>query len=313
DHTRLRRVVAAAFSPRRADLLRADVRRVTDALIAGILPRGRADLIGDFAYPLATTVLCQVLGVPTTDLGVFRQWTSNAVTGPDGDRGVTGEREPGRYLRALVAARRREPGDDVLSALIEAGDRELLSESELLSMCFLLLVAGHENSVGLIGNGITTLLRHPDQLALLRARPDLLDSAVEEVLRYDGPMDIAAWRYATEPVELGGVRIPAGHPVLVCVAGANHDPARFTDADRFDITREDNPHLGFGHGIHHCLGAPLARVEVRVALEALVHRLPGLALARPLEEIPRQPSLFIRGLYELPVTFTPAPSPGGPG
>lgn len=301
DHTRLRRLVSGLFTQRRAEHLRARVREIADSLIDAFQERGEAELIAEFGYPLAITVIGEMLGIPPQDRGHIRQWTSNAV-GP-GSHPVPAP-APKDYLAALVEAKRRSPGEDLVDGLITAHGENRLSETELLSMIFLLLIAGHEGTVALIGNAIIALLGNPGQPALLRARPELLDSAVEEVLRYDGPMELAAWRFATEPVTIGGTLIPAGEPVLIALAAAHRDPDSFGRPDVLDITRADNPHLGFGHGAHYCLGAPLARVEGTVALDALFRRLPDLALAIPAERLRRQPSFVIRGLHELPVTFT---------
>ncbi|WP_242888789.1 cytochrome P450 family protein [Actinomadura litoris] len=312
DHERLRRLVSAVFTKARTEALRERVEQVADSLIDAFEERGEAELIAEFAYPLPITVICEILGIPAEDRSLFRQWTSNAVAAESGDVDgrLNGVQPPGEYLRALVAAKRDAPGDDLISALVADQGQGRLSESELLSMIFLLVIAGHENTAGLIGNGVVALLRSPGQLALLRERPELADAVVEEVLRYDGPMELAAWRWTTEAVEIGGTLIPAGEPVLIALAGAHRDPARFTEPDRFDVERPDNAHLGFGHGRHHCLGAPLGRLEGAVGLRALVRRLPDLALAVPQERLRRQPSSIVRALHELPVVFTPVRGPG---
>jgi cytochrome P450 len=208
------------------------------------------------------------------------------------------------YVRELIAAKRADPGDDLLSALIavhEGSDR--LSQDELTSMVFLLLVAGHETTVNLIVTGAYTLLRHPEQLALLRAEPQRLPAAVEELLRYDGPVQVTTPAVAAAPIEVGGVTIPAGDVVVPALLAANRDPARFPEPDRFDLTRTPNPHLAFGHGLHHCLGAPLARLEGRIALGSLLARFPGLRLADPDTEPRRNPGLLINGLVALPVVL----------
>ncbi|MBF8192019.1 cytochrome P450, partial [Nonomuraea sp. K274] len=211
------------------------------------------------------------------------------------------------YTSDLVAAKRATPGEDVISALTTAADEHgRLTETEVLSMIFLLLVAGYETTVGLIGLGAYTLLRHPDQLELLRERPELLDVALEELLRHDSPVELATWRFAVEPMEIGGERVPAWRPILVALGAANRDPERFPAAGGLDITRADNAHLSFGHGPHYCLGAMLARVVGRAALEAIVRRLPGLALAVPPERLRWRSSLTVRGPIHLPVTFTTA-------
>ncbi|WP_207934595.1 cytochrome P450 [Actinomadura sp. KC06] len=287
------------------------MQQVTDSLIDAFAARGEAEIIAEFAYPLPITVICEVLGIPAADRSLFRQWTSNAVSVEPGDVDgrLSGTPSPGEYLRALVTTKRRAPEDDLISVLVEHEKQGGLSEPELVSMIFLLLIAGHENTAALIGNGIVALLDNPGQLTLLQERPELAAATVEEVLRYDGPMELAAWRFTTEPVEIGGTRIPPGEPVLIALAAAHHDPARFPEPDRFDLSRSDNPHLGFGYGLHHCLGAPLGRLEGEVALATLFSRLPDLALAMPAERLPRQPSSIVRGLHELPVVFTPVRSP----
>jgi cytochrome P450 len=207
-------------------------------------------------------------------------------------------------VRELIAAKRAEPRDDLLSALIavhEGSDR--LSQDELTSMVFLLLVAGHETTVNLIVSGTLALLRHPDQLALLRAEPERLPAAVEELLRYDGPLQVTVPSIAAAPIEVGGVTIPAGDVVLPALLAANRDPGRFPEPDRLDVTRASNSHMAFGHGLHHCLGAPLARLEGRIALGSLITRFPGLRLADPATEPPRNPGLIMNGLIALPVVL----------
>ncbi len=307
DHTRLRKLVNKAFTPRRVEELRPRVQQITDELLDRMAPLDRADLIEEFAFPMPVTVICELLGVPVEDRDEFRVWSNTIIEGLGaGERFATAAEAMYEYLRDLVEAKRRSPGDDMLSDLVavrEEGDR--LSEGELTSMAFLLLVAGHETTVNLIGNGVYLLLTHPDQLALLRSDPGLLPRAVEEFLRYEGPVETSTLRFTTEPVEVGGVTIPAGEVVLVALASANRDPRRFADADRLDITRADSQHLAFGHGIHFCLGAPLARLEGQVAIGELLARFPDLALAVPPEELAWRPGTLIRGLRELPVTYSP--------
>ncbi|ROO87162.1 hypothetical protein EDD29_4755 [Actinocorallia herbida] len=299
-HTRLRRLIADAFGLRGAEAARPRVQALADSLVDAFAHRGEADLIADFAYPLAIGVIGEILGIPDPDLWIFRQWTSNAVR-----PGPPDVPEPGPYLRALIADKRRKPGDDTVSRLVSAEREGALTGVELESMVFLLLLAGHEGSVALIGNGVLALLLDDAQRGLLLSRPDLVVAAVEEVLRFDGPMELAAWRFATEPLTLGGVRIEAGDPVVLALAAAHRDAEHYTAPDRLDLTRPHLAHLGFGHGVHYCVGAPLARVEGAVALETLFRRLPDLALTRPAADLPRQPSQIIRGLCELPVRFTP--------
>ncbi|MFA1538076.1 cytochrome P450 [Actinomadura sp. DLS-62] len=301
-HWRLRKLVFPAFTARKAQGMRSRVQEIADSLIDDFQSRGHADLIDEFAYPLATMVICEVLGVPVEHYAIFRQWTSNAR--PDAAAGP----DPAGYLCELIAARRAAPSHDVVGVLVAAEAAGEISEAELRSMIFLLLIAGHEGSVALIANGVLALLADGVQRALLRERRCPMESAIEEIVRYDGPMELAAWRFAKEPVEVGGVVIPAGSPVVLALAAAHRDPRRFRDPDQFDITRTGNAHLGFGYGAHHCLGAPLARVEGAVALATLFSRLPDLALSTSVEELERQPSTLVRGLFELNVVFTPRTS-----
>ncbi|NJP88188.1 cytochrome P450 [Nonomuraea sp. FMUSA5-5] len=306
EHTRLRRVVSGYFTPRRLARLRPGIESAARALAAGLSPGD--DLVSGFASPLQSGVIGDVLGVPAGDRTDFRRWTAAVVSSQPGepDARPTALRALGTYVSGLVEAKRRAPGDDVISAMItaaEEGDR--LSGDELLSMIFLLLVAGYETTVGLVALGTYTLLRHPEALELLRERPELIEPAVEELLRHDSPVELATWRFALEPVEIGGVVLPAGQPILVAPAAANRDPRRFPEPDRLDLTRRDNAHLSFGHGPHYCLGALLARLVGRAALAEVV-RLPGLALAVPAERLRWRASLTVRGPVALPVTFGPA-------
>ncbi|MEV0994256.1 cytochrome P450 [Nonomuraea sp. NPDC050202] len=303
EHTRLRRVVSGFFTPRRLARLRPGIESAAHALAAGL--SSGADLVGDFASPLQSGVICDVLGVPAADRTDFQRWTAAVVSSEPGepDARPAALRALGAYVGGLVEAKRRAPGDDVISAMIAAAeDGDRLGGDELLSMIFLLLVAGYETTVGLVGLGTYTLLRHPGALELLRDRPELIESAVEELLRHDSPVELATWRFTLEPVEIGGVVLPAGQPLLVALAAANRDPLRFSDPDLPDLTRQDNAHLSFGHGPHYCLGALLARLVGRAALAEVV-RLPGLALAVPVERLRWRASLTVRGPRELPVTF----------
>jgi cytochrome P450 len=308
DHTRLRRLVTAAFTVRRIEALAPRVQEITDALLDALAGEGDrpVDLVDGFGFPLPITVITELLGIPPGDRADFRRWSSITVNGNvhpaevyvDAARNVVG------YVRGLIAAKRADPADDLLSALIavhEGGDR--LSQDELTSMVLLLLVAGHETTVNLIVSGTYALLSNPDQLALLRAEPERLPAAVEELLRYDGPVQVTIPAAAAAPIEVGGVTIPAGDVVLPALLAANRDPARFPEPDRLDITRPSNPHMAFGHGLHHCLGAPLARLEGRIALGALLARFPGLRLADPATEPARNPGLLINGLVALPVVL----------
>ncbi|MFB6559817.1 MULTISPECIES: cytochrome P450 [unclassified Streptomyces] len=309
DHTRLRRLVSKAFTARRVAEMRPRIQAITDALLDAVVPAGRADLVADFALPLPVTVISELLGVPVDERHDFQHWTDRMLRrgAEPPDPAVVNEawQHMRAYLTGLVHAKRARPGDDLLSGLVTARDaQQRLSEAELIAMVFLLLVAGYITTVNLIGTGIATLLAHPDQLELLRCDPDLLPGAIEEFLRYDGPVSPGIARFAREDVEIAGVAVPRGATVLIGSAVADRDPERFPDPDRLDITRKDNAHLAFGHGIHYCLGAPLARLEGQIAIGTVLRRLPGLALAADPDGIRRRPG-GLRGPESLPVTFTP--------
>jgi cytochrome P450 len=265
------------------------------------------DLLASFAFPLPITVICELLGIPVGDRDDFRTWSATIVSNaaaPEVFQAHTTAMV--RYFMALLAAKRREPGDDLLSALIAARDEEdSLSENELVSMAFLLLVAGHETTVNLIASGVLALLLNPAELARLRAEPALIDGAVEELLRYVSPVNHTTFRCAAEPVEIGGVRISRYDPVLIALSGANRDPARFGDPDRLDLGRDSAGHLAFGHGIHYCLGAPLARLEAEIAISALLTRFGSISLAVPAASLRWRPSTLIHGLESLPVRLAP--------
>ena len=306
DHTRIRRLVAKAFTPRRVEQLREPIRRTADELLDAIAGQGRADLIPDFAAPLPITVICDLLGVPPHDRHDFRAWTDALIT-PDPARPSAAKEAVGSILgffTQLITDKRAAPAGDLLSALIAVrDDGDGLSEDELMSLAFLILFAGYENTVHLIGNAVLALLNNPDQLAALRADPALTGRAVEEFARYDGPMPLAVRRFPLQDLTIGGVTIPAGETVLLSLAAAHRDPGRFTDPDRLDIGRDSSGHLALGHGIHYCIGAPLARLETEIALTALLRRFPGLALAVPESDLRWRPSIRTRGLIALPVRY----------
>jgi cytochrome P450 len=318
DHTRLRRLVSKGFTPRRVEELRHRIGEIANQLVDEIAPMGEADLIDAFAFPLPVIVICELLGVPVEDRHTFRRWTADmlmmavteerVVVAQDATRRLHG------YLAQLVQRKRDEiltaPEDrqpDLISALIVARDQtDRLSERELVAMITLLLFAGHETTVNLIGNGMASLFLNPEQLDRLREQPELLGSAVEELLRFEAPVQQPAHRVALEDITVGGVVIPAGAIVSVVIGSANRDPRRFADPDRLDVTRDASQHLSFGYGIHHCLGAPLARMEGRIAFGTLLERLPDLSLACPPEELRwKSGSIHRRGLTALPVRFTP--------
>ncbi len=318
DHERLRRLVNKAFTMRRVERLRPRVTAITAGLLDGLTSRHEVDLLASFAFPLPITVICELLGVPVADQDDFRTWSATAVsdTAPP-ELAKAHATAMTRYFMDLIAAKRQEPSDDMLSALIAARDDEdRLTENELVSMAFLLLVAGHETTVNLIASGLLALLLNPDELARLRAEPSLIAGAVEELLRYVNPVSIATFRCAAEPVEIGGARIGRGDAVLVALSGGNRDPARFGHPDRLDLSRENSGHLAFGHGIHYCLGAPLARLEAEIAFTGLLGRFGRLELAVPPESLRWRTSTLIHGLESLPVRLTPGGAtapPGGPG
>jgi cytochrome P450 len=306
DHTRIRRLVSQAFTPRRVAQLREPIRKTADQLLDAIAPYGRADLIASYAAPLPINVICDLLGVAPEDRRDFRAWT-DALVAPDPAEPSRAKEAVGAMLAfftELIARKRAEPADDLLSALIAVRDEEdRLSEDELMSLAFLILFAGYENTVHLIGNATLALLSHPGQLAALRADPGRLGGAVEELARYDGPVPLAIRRFPTEDITVGGVTIPAGETVLLSLAAAHRDPHRFTDPDRLDIGRDSTGHLALGHGIHYCLGAPLARMETEIALAALLERFPRLELDVPYGELRWRPSMRARGLLTLPVRY----------
>src|SRR5215472_6180889 len=311
DHTRLRGLVSKAFTPRVVEGLRPRIQEIVDGLLAGAAARGSMDLIEEFAYPIPVVVICEMLGVPIEDQERFKGWSVDIARGldliwlgPDSDvgrRSVAARQALAEYFRGLIAQRRAAPRNDLLSGLIaaeEAGDK--LNEMELLATCILLLIAGHETTANLIGNGMLALLRHRDQLERLQREPGLIASAVEELLRFDGPVQRTA-RIPSEDVTFGGQTIAKGEMVMPFIGAADRDPAQFPDPDRLDIGRADNRHIAFGWGIHFCLGAPLARIEGQIAINTLLRRLPKVSLATAEPEY--RPSLTLRGLKALPVAF----------
>jgi len=311
DHTRLRRLVQAAFSPGRIEELRPRIHAVVDELLDDIAAQGpdaRVDLVRAFAFPLPFTVICELLGVPEAQRSTLgRELTallSPTSTSAEYARAKEGSDAVVAMLGALVDAKQASQGDDLVTALIEARDgEERLDQQELLSTIFQLIVAGHDTTTTLLGNAVVALLAHPQMLAPIRSDPSRIRAAVEEILRYDAPVPHSTFRYAVEPIELAGVMIPAGAQVIICLASANRDGARHPDPDLFDIDRPDARHLAFGHGIHRCLGAPLALAEGEIGLGALLRRFPELRLAVAPGELHwgHGDGLVLRGLSELPV------------
>ncbi|MEU0744383.1 cytochrome P450 [Streptomyces sp. NPDC006134] len=304
DHGRLRKLVTREFTMRRINALRPRIQEIAEDLLEKFAATGGGDLVSALARPLPLTVMCELLGVPEEDRANFQIWSQHVVESNPAfaERNAVSYRSLFECVRSLIRRRRDEPGEDLLSALVDlrdSGDR--LSEAELISTVFLLLVAGIETTVNVIGTGAFLLLTHPGQLALLRADGALLGSAVEEVLRYMAPIEMTS-RHTLEPVEIGGVSIDAGSTVLINLAAANRDPARFEDPQSFRVGRNDGSHLTFGHGIHYCLGAALARAEAEVAFGVLLKRFPALDLAVPAAELTWR-HVFMRGPVELPVSW----------
>ena len=317
NHTRLRGLVHKAFTPRRVEQMAERAQAVADGLLDAVEARGQIDLIQQYALPIPVTIIADMLGVPARDRHAFHRW-SKAITGNTGTLwGMllaipTMMRFMG-YIRRLVALRRADPQDDLLTALVQAEETgDQLSEDELVAMVMLLLIAGHETTVNLIGNGVLALLRSPEQLARLRADPALSKTAVEELLRYESPVEMATQRYARADVELVGAAIPRGSLVFGVLASANRDEAQFPRADELDLARAPNRHLAFGQGVHYCLGAPLARLEGQIAINTLLRRAPDLRLAAP-GALRWRSGLVLRGLEALPLTFTPAARAYGRG
>lgn len=307
-HTRLRKLVSMAFTRRQVERLAPNIEALCASLLDDLADefatKGEADLVASFARPLPLTVISDLLGIPAEARTDLRDCVGPLLAGGVGTFEVyaPAARRMLAFTRDLLAEKRRAPAEDLLTALINARDGEdRLTEDELTSMVHLLFIAGTDTTVGLISSGTLALLTHPDQLAEVRADPDRWPAAVEELLRFDGPAQITIPTATTEPVEIAGETIEAGRHVIVSLLAANRDPARFPDADRLNLTRTDGAHLAFGHGIHHCVGAPLARLEGRLALRALTDRFPTLELATDPDELAREPSLLLNKLTALPV------------
>jgi cytochrome P450 len=308
DHTRLRALVQKAFTPRMIEQLRPRIIAIVGELLDRIAERGgRFDLIEDLAYPLPVVVIAELLGVPPSERATFHDWSADLAASLDplvsselAERAMNSRDALHAYFRSIIAERRRAPKSDLISALVAVEERgDNLSEPELVVMCTLLLIAGHETTVNLIGNGVLALLRHPDQLERLRSTPELIGPAIEELLRYDSPVQLTG-RIVTKPLTIGGQSIAAGDWVLPLLGAANRDPAQFSEPDKLDLGRNPNPHVGFGRGIHFCLGAPLARVEGQIAIGALIKRFPKLAVAgQPV----RRDQITLRGLKSLPLAI----------
>jgi cytochrome P450 len=309
DHTRLRALVQQAFSPRLVEGMRGRIETLADELLDRVIRRGRMDLIADYALPIPTTIIAEMLGVPVDDRHKFHRWSSAMLSAGASRFGLLRAMPSAwlfmRYIRKLIANRRANLSDDLISALITAKEAsERLNDDELLSMILLLIVAGHETTVNLIASGMLALLEHPDQLERLRSDPGLIKPGVEELLRYTAPVETATERFACEEVELAGVKIAKGDLVIAAIASANRDESQFINPDALDITREPNKHLAFGQGIHFCLGASLARLEGQTAINTLLARTRDLHLTIDPSTLRWRSGLVLRGLKALPVSFT---------
>ena len=307
-HTRLRALVHKAFTPQIVEGMRGRVETITNDLMDKVRGRDGMDLIRDYALPLPTTIIAEMLGIPAKDRHGFHRWSNHIVASSSSATGrlmaIPTIWKFMRYIRNLIAARRVAPGNDLVSALVRAEEAgQPLSGDELLAMIFLLLIAGHETTVNLIGNGVLALLEHLDQMEKLRKNPSLIRSAVEELLRFHSPVETATERYAREDVKVGGTTIPRGAVVLAALASANRDERQFPNPDALDVAREPNRHLAFGLGIHFCLGAPLARMEGQIAIRTLLDRAPRLRLAVAPDALRWRRGLVLRGLEALPVAF----------
>jgi cytochrome P450 len=308
DHTRMRGLVNKAFTPSTVAGLVPHIEQIADELIDHVEAKGEMDVISDFAFPLPVTVIAQMLGVPASDRNIFHKYSRELTSALEISPNLQNLNQSNKavdalvdYFRPLVAARRKEPKEDLISHLIQAEEQgNHLTEEELLQNCVLLLVAGHETTVNLIGNGILNLLRHPDQLQKIRENPELVPNAVQETLRYDAPIQMVR-RLAGEDSELGGQKIKHGDMISIMLGSANHDPTAFDNPDVFDITRTPKRTLAFGHGIHHCLGASLAEAEGRIAFATIAKRLPSMKLKT--DQLHWRQSVIFRGVDHLPVTF----------
>ncbi|MFD0617739.1 cytochrome P450 [Paenibacillus sp. GCM10027629] len=310
DHTRLRNLVEKAFTPKMIKELLGRIQEITDTLLDEIQDKGKMNVIDEFAFPLPIIVIFEMLGIPTKDRDQFREWSNVIIEAITTDipekmqEALPKIQSLIKYIGHLIEERRKDPTEDLVSALIQAEtEGEKLTENELYSMIFLLIIAGYETTVNLIGNGVLALLQHPEQFEKLKSNPELISSAIEEILRFYGPVELATSRFAGEDVLLHEKLIRKGDMIVVALASANRDETQFKNPDLFDITRKNNRHLAFGMGIHYCLGAPLARLEGQIALLTLLRRMPNLRLNTDAETLKWRPTFIMRGLIELPVVF----------
>ncbi|MFC9154631.1 cytochrome P450 [Streptomyces bauhiniae] len=304
EHTRLRKLVTKAFTTGAVTQLRPFITRVTDELLDQWTAGEPFDLMAGLAVPLPVIVICELLGVPQADRSEVRRWSEELFAAGQPDVIDAASHSLADYMTGLIAAKRRTPGSSLLDQLISARDGDdRFSEEELVSLAVLLLVAGHETTANFLGNALLALLQHPAELHRLQQKPDDLPAALDELLRFDSPVSTATFRYTTESVTLGGTDIPAGAPVLIALGAANRDPERFPSPDLLELDRNAAAHLGFGHGIHRCVGAPLAKAEAEIALRALLTRFPEIRLAVPPDRLEWRHTRLVRGLASLPVTL----------
>jgi cytochrome P450 len=301
DHTRLRQLIQAAFTPRRVADMRPAIERICDDLLDRIDGADRADLIPSYAFPLPMLVIGQMLGLPPEDAPMFRRWSTGVLTIGEQKDADDAAHEMTAYLRDLLARKRKSDDRDLLVELIRAQDEGRLSEDEIVAMAFLLVIGGHETTVNLIGTSVLALLRNPDQMAWLREHLDRMPVVMDEFLRLDAPVSMATLRYTAEPVTLGDVDLPAGSFLLISLGGANHDPDRFDDPDELRLERADKGHLAFGYGIHRCLGSMLGKMEGEIALTKLLSRFPSMRLAVDEMELRWRNTTMLRGVETLPV------------
>ncbi|GLY11690.1 cytochrome P450 family protein [Pseudobacillus badius] len=307
DHKRLRGLVQKAFTPKMIAGMRGRIQEITDELLEKAAERPHMNLIDDVAFPLPIIVICEMLGVPSADRDKFRIWSNSLIEGSNGEnaeRIYEHMNEFTGYLGDWFAKTQENPGDDLISQLIQAEEKgDQLTERELYGVVSLLIIAGHETTVNLIGNGMLSLLQHPDQFKKLQSHPELIQSAIEELLRFEGPVEFSTSRWAGEDFEFKGKAMKRGDIVIVALNSANHDPLQFENPDLLDITREKSPHLAFGTGIHHCLGAPLARMEGEIAISSLMRRFPAMKLSIDPAELEWRPGMIVRGVKEIPVSL----------
>lgn len=308
DHRRLRRLIQKAFTPRMIEGLRGRIEEICIELLDQVQAKGEMNLIEDFAFPLPIIVICEMLGVPIEDQDKFRDWSNVIMEGVNNPL-VEEQSEAAMiafvdYLEDLIGKRRSNLQKDLISDLLNVEDEgDVLTEQELYALVFVLIIAGHETTVNLIGNGVLALLEHPDQKKVLQSQPELIHSAIEEILRYNGPAEVSNIRWVTEDVEIRDKRIHKGEMLFVSFSSANRDKEQFVEPNTFEITREANNHIAFGKGVHYCLGAPLARLEGEIAIGTLLRRMPGLRLKTSSDNLDWRPGMIIRGIKELPVLF----------